>query len=63
MLEINGKEYSDEMIAKLRSQRRKEYRQWRLQKATEFLQNKKRVKYYHCEAFFEPDTENDFYTK
>ena len=61
MLEINGKEYSDEMIAQLHNKHAKAYRQWRLQKATEFLQNKKRVKYYHCEAFFEPDTENDFY--
>ena len=61
MLEINGKEYSDEMIANLRNKRVKEYAKWRRQKAAEFLQNKKRTKYYHCEALFDPDYENDFY--
>ena len=61
MLEINGKEYSDEMIANLRNKRMKEYAKWRRQKAAEFLQNKKRAKYYHCETLFDPDTENDFY--
>ncbi len=61
MLEINGKEYSDEMIANLHNKRVKEYAKWRRQKAAEFLQTKKRTKYYHCEALFDPDYENDFY--
>ena len=53
MLEINGKEYSDEMIAKLHGQRIKEYRQWRRQKAKEFLKQKEREKCYRCEVEYD----------
>lgn len=60
-MEINGKEYSDEKIAILHKKRVREYEEWRKQKAAEFLQTKKRAKYYHCEAIFDPDYENDFY--
>lgn len=61
MLEINGKKFSDAKVVAEYKKRKNEYLQWRRQKAAEFLKNKKRAKYYHCEAIFEPDYENDFY--
>jgi len=61
MLEINGKQYSDEEVAQVAKECVAGYLEWRKQHATEFLKNKKRTKHYHCEAFFDPDSVNDFY--
>ena len=61
MLEINKKTFSDEQVLAEYKKRTREYLNWRRQKAAEFLKNKKRAKYYHCEAVFEPDFENEFY--
>lgn len=57
MIEINGKQFSDKQVMAEYKKRTSEYRKWRLQKATEFLHNKKRGKYYHCSVVSDADEE------
>ena len=57
MIEINGKQFSDKEVMAEYKKRTNEYRKWRLQKAIEFLQNKKRKKYYHCSVVSDADDE------
>ena len=62
MIEINGKQFSDEQVMAEYKKRTSEYRKWRLQKAAEFLQNKKREKCYHCYTIeTETSVEDDFF--
>lgn len=62
MLEINGKQFSDELIMAEYMKRSDEYLEWRQQKAAEFLQNKKRKKCYHCYTVeTETSVEDDFF--
>ena len=54
--------FSDEEIIAEYKKRTKEYRKWRLQKAAEFLQSKKRNKCYHCyTAETETGYEDEFF--
>ena len=56
-LKIKDREFSDEEVLAQFKKRTAEYRKWRLQKAAEFLQNKKRNKCYHCGVVSEADDE------
>lgn len=49
MVRIDDKEYTDEQIAQIYEERKKEYFAWRKQKAMEYLSQKKRDKYYYCD--------------
>lgn len=61
MLEINGKEFSDEEVLAEYKKRKSEYLKWRRKKAAEFLRNKKRDKFYHCVIAPEEGGEDDYY--
>lgn len=62
MIEINGKQFSDEEIMAEYRKRSDEYHEWRQQRAEEFLQNKKRDKCYHCYTIeIETSAEDDFF--
>ena len=60
MLEINGKEFSDEQVMAEYKKRKNEYLKWRREKAAEFLKNKKRNKCYHC-LISDDGHEEDYY--
>lgn len=62
MIEINGKQFSDEEILAEYRKRSDEYHEWRQQKAEDFLKNKKRDKCYHCYTIeTETGVEDDFF--
>lgn len=61
-LKINNRELSDEEVLAQFKKRTAEYRKWRMQKAAEFLQNKKRAKHYHCYTIeTETSVEDEYY--
>lgn len=55
MIEIEGKQFSDEEILAEYRKRSDEYLEWRQQKAAEFLRNKERDKCYHCSVVSDAD--------
>ena len=60
-IKTKNHEFSDEEIMAEYKKRTNEYRKWRLQKAAEFLQHKKRNKYYHCVIWDDDATDYEYY--
>lgn len=61
MLTIKDKQFSDDEVYAAYQKRKKEYAEWCHQKAAEYLQNKKRKKYYQCNVIVPEDVEDEWY--